>query len=103
MSQQPKKSNLPPVYAVIVEANDERTVAALVLFDRRVRREFNGPTHLADARAWVDAWCAYLAHEWTEVKETTAIMMDVFIKGLKNRGVPDEVITASIEDLINYA
>lgn len=88
-----------PMYAVILEANDERTVAALVLFGCRVRREFRGPRHLFDARSWVEGWSGHLADEWDGVKETTAVIMGTFTAALKRRGVRAEVIQEAIGEL----
>ncbi len=95
-----KKMNEQPIYAEIVEANDERTVAALVLFGKRVRREFRGPRHLTEARVWVASWADHLADEWDGVKETTAVIMGTFTAGLKRRGVGSAVIRDTIEEIV---
>lgn len=98
MPKKAKANN--PVYAEVVEANDDRTVAALVLFDRRVRREFRGPHHLADARAWAGAWDKHLGREWGVVRATAGEIMELFAAGLKRRGVGDAVIAATLEELV---
>lgn len=98
-NQQPKKRN--PIFAEIMEANDERTVAALVLFERRVKREFHGPRHLAEARAWVATWTRHLDNEWLLVKDTTAAIMFMFTAELRRRGVEENVIEAALEDLVH--
>lgn len=97
----PPPPNDRAVYAEIVEANDARTVAALVLFDRRVRRAFTGPRHLADARAWVALWDTHLAEEWQAVQDTTAVIMHEFSRLLESRGVPHRVVEATLRELVN--
>jgi len=97
-----RNQNSPPVYAEITDANDDRTAAVLVLFGRRVRREFHGPRHLSEARAWVAGWNEHLCAEWCCVKETTATIMDAFTDGLTRRGVRQDVINATLKELAHY-
>lgn len=90
-----------PMYAEVVSANDAGTVAALVLFDRRVERTFTGPRHLHRAQAWVQQWEVTLAAGWDTVRNTTATIMDAFTGGLERRGVDKRVIMGALEEIGN--
>lgn len=91
-----------PIYAEIVDANDDRTAAVLVLFGRSVRREFRGQRHLSDARHWVAGWNSHLRNEWNCVRDAAAVTLDAFTTGLTRRGVHEDVIQDTLLELSHY-
>lgn len=101
-NSQPKKvpTNKPPVFAEIFAHTDSQTWVRLVVFGRYAdQKSFSGMYHETAAERWANNWNAHLEKEWTEVKDTTAALMEGFSKQLEARGVSRDVINAAVQGM----
>jgi hypothetical protein len=89
-----------PIFAEIAErSNEDETFVRLVLFSKGVERVFLTVNHHDEAVAWMDEWNEHFDRVWLGIRETSAALMESFARALQNRGVGQNIIDATLEDM----
>jgi hypothetical protein len=96
-----KATSNQPLFAEIIKSLPYDTMVRLVIFGMDNERIFSGPDHYDNAVEWVNKWNTHLSREWMDVRETTTLIMQDFVKTLCGLGVSDDIIDEAMKKTLH--